>query len=47
MSINGIDNNTGINPNYMAGKKRVLGNNFKVLVSKWVGKPFESVLLDS
>lgn len=28
MSVNGIDNNTGINPNYMTGKKRVLGKNF-------------------
>ena len=28
MSVNGIDNNTGINSNYMTGKKRVLGNNF-------------------
>ena len=27
MSVNGI-NNTGINPHYMTGKKRVLGNNF-------------------
>lgn len=24
MSVNGIDNNTGINSNYMTGKKRVL-----------------------
>ena len=28
MNVNGIDNNTGINSNYMTGKKRVLGNNF-------------------
>lgn len=28
MSINCIDNNTGINSNYMTGKKRVLGKNF-------------------
>ncbi|MBD5546177.1 MAG: hypothetical protein HDQ97_02025, partial [Lachnospiraceae bacterium] len=28
MNVNGIDNNTGINPNYMTGKKRVLGKNF-------------------
>ena len=28
MSVNGINNNTGINPNYMMGKKRVLGKNF-------------------
>ena len=28
LSVNGIDNNTGINSNYMTGKKRVLGNNF-------------------
>ncbi len=28
MSVNGIDNNTGINSNYMTGKKRVLGQNF-------------------
>ena len=28
MSVNGINNNIGINPNYMTGKKRVLGNNF-------------------
>ena len=28
MSVNGINNNTGINPNYMTGKKRVLKDNF-------------------
>ena len=28
MSVNGIDYNTGINSNYMTGKKRVLGKNF-------------------
>ena len=28
MNVNGINYNTGINPNYMTGKKRVLGNNF-------------------
>ena len=28
MSVNGIDNNTGINSNYMTGKKRVLDKNF-------------------
>lgn len=28
MNVNGIDNNTGINSNYMTGKKRVLGKNF-------------------
>ena len=28
MSVNGIDYNTGINSNYMMGKKRVLGKNF-------------------
>ena len=28
MSVNGINNNIGINPNYMTGKKSVLGNNF-------------------
>ena len=28
MSVNGIDNITGINSNYMTGKKRVLGKNF-------------------
>lgn len=28
MSVSGIDNNTGINSNYMTGKKRVLGKNF-------------------
>ena len=27
MSVNGIDNNTGINSNYMTGKKRVLNKN--------------------
>mgnify|MGYP006906609370 FL=1 len=30
MSVNGIDNNTGINSNYMTGKKRVLGKNFNI-----------------
>ncbi|MDE7252177.1 MAG: hypothetical protein K2O32_04465, partial [Acetatifactor sp.] len=28
MNLNGIDNNTGINSNYMTGKKRVLGKYF-------------------
>ena len=28
LSVNGIDNNTGINSNYLTGKKRVLGKNF-------------------
>lgn len=32
MSVNGIDNNTGINSNYMMGKKRVLGNNFNIQI---------------
>lgn len=29
MNVNGIDNNIGINSNYMTGKRRVLGENFK------------------
>ncbi|GFI16082.1 hypothetical protein IMSAGC009_01243 [Lachnospiraceae bacterium] len=32
MNVNGIDNNTGINSNYMMGKKRVLGNNFNIQI---------------
>ena len=32
MNVNGIDNNTGINSNYMTGKKRVLGKNFNIQI---------------
>ena len=32
MNVNGIDTNTGINSNYMMGKKRVLGNNFNIQI---------------
>ena len=32
MNVNGIDDNTGINSNYMMGKKRVLGNNFNIQI---------------
>ena len=32
MGVNGIDNNTGINSNYMTGKKRVLSQNFNIQI---------------
>lgn len=32
MSVNGIDNNIGINSNYMTGKRRVLDKNFNIQV---------------
>lgn len=32
MPVNCIDNNTGINPDYMTGKKRVLNKNFNIQI---------------
>lgn len=32
MSVNGIDYNTGINSNYMTGKKRILSQNFNIQI---------------